>query len=54
MHESSDKDKILTVNYTAIIPVLTKGIQKQQAQIETLRKELQELKKLVQAQNKRK
>ncbi|WP_164847857.1 tail fiber domain-containing protein [Sandaracinomonas limnophila] len=32
--EGKDKDKLLSVNYTAIIPVLTKAIQEQQIQIE--------------------
>ena len=31
--EGTDKDKLLTVNYIALIPVLTKAIQEQQAQI---------------------
>ena len=48
VHASEDKDHLLSVNYTAIIPILTKGIQEQQVEIENLRKELQELKKLLQ------
>ena len=54
VHESSDKNKLLSVNYTAIIPILTKGIQEQQLEIEELKRELQELKKLIQTRNKRK
>ncbi len=54
VHESSDKNKLLSVNYTAIIPILTKGIQEQQLEIEELKRELQELKKLIQTMNKRK
>jgi hypothetical protein len=54
VHESADKDKLLSVNYTAIIPILTKGIQEQQLEIEILKRELQELKKLIQSRNKRK
>jgi len=46
--ESTDKDKLLSVNYTAIIPILTKGIQEQQALIETLKKEMGMLKKIIQ------
>jgi hypothetical protein len=38
--EGTDKDKLLSVNYTAIIPMLTKAIQEQQ-------KEIAELKKMV-------
>jgi hypothetical protein len=37
--EGADKDKILAVDYISLIPVLTKAIQEQQAQIETLKKE---------------
>jgi hypothetical protein len=32
--EGKDKDKLLSINYTAVIPVLTKAIQEQQALIE--------------------
>jgi hypothetical protein len=32
--EGNDKDKLLSVNYMAIIPVLTKAIQEQQAIID--------------------
>jgi Chaperone of endosialidase len=37
-------DKLLSVNYTALIPVLTKAMQEQQAQIEALKKENMSLK----------
>ena len=47
VHESADKDKLLSVNYTAIIPILTKGIQEQQAIIEDQKKRLDALEKLV-------
>ena len=47
VHESPDKDKLLSVNYTAIIPILTKGIQEQQAIIEDQKKRLEALEKLV-------
>ncbi len=47
VHESVDKDKLLSVNYTAIIPILTKGIQEQQAIIEDQKKRLDTLEKLV-------
>ena len=53
--EGTDKDKLLSVNYTAIIPVLTKAIQEQQSvisdqhnEIGDLKKELDELKKMMQ------
>jgi hypothetical protein len=49
---------IKTMNYTGLIPILTKGIQEQQQQIETLqrdnadiKKELQELKRLILSKN---
>ena len=52
--EGTDKDKLLSVNYTAIIPVLTKAIQEQQATITSLEKtakdqqnQISELKKMV-------
>lgn len=35
--EGTDKDKLLSVNYIALIPVLTKAIQEQQKEIETLK-----------------
>ena len=35
--EGTDKDKLLSVNYNSIIPILTKGIQEQQKQIEELK-----------------
>jgi hypothetical protein len=54
VHESTDKEKLLSVNYTAIIPILTKGIQEQQAQIEELKKEMKVLKKLLLDLNKKK
>jgi hypothetical protein len=45
--EGTDKDKILSVDYNSIIPVLTKGIQEQQAQIEAQQKQINELKNIV-------
>jgi hypothetical protein len=52
--EGSDKDKLLSVNYISLIPVLTKAIQEQQSQIEEQKKTMQqqqkqidELKKLI-------
>jgi hypothetical protein len=47
VHVSEDKDKLLSVNYTAIIPILTKGIQEQQSIIEDQKKRLEALEKLV-------
>jgi len=47
VHESADKDKLLSINYTAIIPILTKGIQEQQVIIEDQKKRLDALEKLV-------
>ena len=47
VHESADKDKLLSINYTAIIPILTKGMQEQQAIIEDQKKRLEALEKLV-------
>jgi Chaperone of endosialidase len=37
--QENGKDKLLSVNYSELIPVLTKAIQEQQAQIEALKKE---------------
>ena len=48
--EGTDKDKLLSVNYTAIIPVLTKAIQEQQKSILEQKKENQEQKKAIQDQ----
>lgn len=47
VNESEDMDKLLSVNYTAIIPILTKGIQEQQVIIEEQKKRLDALEKLV-------
>jgi hypothetical protein len=55
--EGTDNDKLLSVNYTALIPVLTKAIQEQQKQIEdqnakiaAQQKQIEELIKLVKGQ----
>ena len=45
--EGTDKDKLLSVNYTALIPVLTKAIQEQQEQLSTQKKEIETLKAMV-------
>ena len=52
--EGTDKDKLLSVNYTALIPVLTKAMQEQQSEIATQKtqiaaqqKQIDELKSLV-------
>jgi hypothetical protein len=45
--EGKDKDKLLSVNYTAIIPVLTKAVQEQQAIIEKQQTQINELKALL-------
>jgi hypothetical protein len=41
--EATDKDKLLSVNYTGIIPVLTKAIQEQQKEIAELKKMVEQL-----------
>jgi uncharacterized protein HemX len=41
VNTGSDKDKLLTVNYTALIPVLTKAVQEQQQQIEAQNKQIE-------------
>ena len=46
--EGTDKDKLLSVDYISIIPVLTKAIQEQQAQIQQQSDDIKALKKLVQ------
>ncbi len=55
--EGTDNDKLLEVNYTALIPVLTKALQEQQKQIEdqnakiaAQQKQIEELIKLVKGQ----
>ncbi|MEY5046810.1 MAG: hypothetical protein RLZZ175_169 [Bacteroidota bacterium] len=45
--EGKDKDKILSVDYISLIPILTKSIQEQQAQIEAQQIQIEELKKLL-------
>jgi len=52
--KSSDESKILSVNYFAIIPILTKAIQEQQDTISSLQTQLDELNKKVDALLKRK
>jgi hypothetical protein len=62
VQEGTDKDKLLSLNYVSLIPLLTKAIQEQQAQIEelqsyktaisSLQKELEEIKKLLKGQEK--
>ncbi|MEY3060350.1 MAG: hypothetical protein RL000_1702 [Bacteroidota bacterium] len=47
--EGEDKDKLLSINYIALIPVLTKAIQEQQSQIEEQQRQIDELKKMMQA-----
>ena len=47
VNEGTDKDKILSVDYNSIIPVLTKGIQEQQLQIEAQQKQIDEMKMLI-------
>lgn len=48
--EGNDKDKLLSVNYTAIIPVLTKAVQEQQKTIEqnqaTIQKQQEQINEL--------
>jgi hypothetical protein len=46
--EGADKDKILSVDYNSIIPVLTKGIQEQQVLIEAQQKQIDEMKLILQ------
>jgi hypothetical protein len=45
--EGTNQDKLLSVDYISIIPVLTKGIQEQQKQIEEQQKQIDKLKALV-------
>jgi hypothetical protein len=45
--EGTDKDKLLSVNYTALIPVLTKALQEQQNAIQSQQKQIEELKLLI-------
>ena len=50
--EGIDKNKILSVDYTSIIPLLTKGIQEQQKQIEQQDQQNQAQQKQIDAQQK--
>ena len=43
VHESRDSEKTLSVNYTALIPVLTKAIQEQELTIRRLENKIEEL-----------
>jgi len=43
----TDPEKTLGINYNQLVPILIKGMQEQQQQIETQQKELNELKALV-------
>jgi hypothetical protein len=43
-YRPTEPEKIKAVNYTALIPILTKAIQEQQTHIETLEKEIKQLK----------
>jgi hypothetical protein len=45
--EGTDKDKLLSVNYTALIPVLTQALQEQQKAIQAQQKQIEELKALI-------
>jgi hypothetical protein len=45
--EGTDKDKLLSVNYTALIPVLTQALQEQQKAIQAQQKQIDELKALI-------
>ncbi len=45
--EGTDKDKLLSVDYISLIPVLTKAIQEQQSQIQQQADDIKTLKKLV-------
>jgi hypothetical protein len=47
VNEGKGQDKLLSVNYISIIPVLTKAIQEQQKTIEGQQKQIDELKILV-------
>jgi hypothetical protein len=45
--EGNDPDKALTVNYTALIPILTKAIQEQQDTINKQQQQISELKEMI-------
>ena len=49
--QGTDKDRLLSMNYLGLIPVLVKGIQEQQQQIEQQRKQIESLTKIVCAIN---
>jgi trimeric autotransporter adhesin len=47
VHASDSPEKILSINYTGIIPILAKGIQEQQSEIEILKAEIKKLKEFI-------
>jgi hypothetical protein len=49
VNEEKDKDRLLSINYIALIPVLTKAIQEQQSQIEDQQRQIDELRKMMQS-----
>ena len=49
VNEGKDKDRLLSINYIALIPVLTKAIQEQQSQIEDQQRQIDELRKMMQS-----
>jgi hypothetical protein len=52
INEGNDKDKLVSVNHTAINPVLTKAIQEHQVLIEMQQKQINELKIALEKLNK--
>jgi hypothetical protein len=49
VNEGKDKDRLLSINYISLIPVLTKAIQEQQSQIEDQQRQIDELRKMMQS-----
>ena len=43
VHKGNDENNILSLNYTGLIPVLTKAIQEQQKLIQELQKNLENI-----------
>lgn len=48
VNTANDEMQTKSIAYSDLVPVLTKAIQEQQAEIEALKKELEEIKKVLQ------
>ena len=51
VQEGNDKNKLLSINYTTLIPLLTKAIQEQNKQIDVINKKLDQVMELLKSKN---